>query len=200
MRKDYLPPIHIPLEEEPSPDHPHRTPRDWIRALLPFSLALLVSLGVILLFAKFQDKIEALEGYGYLGAFFIGLLGNATVILPAPSLAFTTALGVALNPLLVGVAAGAGEALGEMTGYVGGISGKAIVENHARYETIKHYMARYGEWAFFLLALIPNPLFDIAGIAAGIVRFPIWRFLLSVWAGKTLKAIVFAGLGRQLLS
>jgi len=198
MHKDHLP-IPIP-GEDPSPDYHQRMPGDWVRALLPFSLALLVSLGVILLFTRFQDKIEALKGYGYLGAFFIGLLSNATVILPAPSLAFTTALGVALNPLLVGIAAGTGEALGEMTGYLGGISGKAIIENHAHYERIRNSMARYGERAFFLLALIPNPLFDLAGIAAGVVRFPIWRFLLSVWAGKTLKAILFAGLGRKLLS
>jgi uncharacterized membrane protein YdjX (TVP38/TMEM64 family) len=198
MHKDHLP-IPIP-GEDPSPDYHRRTPGDWVRALLPFSLALLVSLGVILLFTRFQDKIETLKGYGYLGAFFIGLLSNATVILPAPSLAFTTALGVALNPLLVGIAAGAGEALGEMTGYLGGISGKAIIENHAHYALIKDSMVRYGERAFFLLALIPNPLFDLAGIAAGVVRFSIWRFLLSVWAGKTLKAILFAGLGRKLLS
>jgi uncharacterized membrane protein YdjX (TVP38/TMEM64 family) len=61
-------------------------------------------------------------------------------------------------------------------------------------------MDRYGGWFFFILAAIPNPLFDVAGIAAGVVRFPIWKFLLSAWAGKTLKAILFAGAGRQLLT
>lgn len=192
--------LHAPTQtggEQPVIDP--RTPGDWVRALLPLALALLLSLLIILLITKFKEQTEALKGYGYLSAFVIGFLGNATVILPAPSLAFTTALGGVLNPLLVGVAAGAGEALGEMTGYLAGISGKTIIENRTRYENVQGYMDRYGGWVFFFLAAIPNPLFDIAGIAAGVVRFPVWKFLLSAWAGKTLKAIIFAGAGRQLL-
>jgi membrane protein DedA with SNARE-associated domain len=50
------------------------------------------------------------------------------------------------------------------------------------------------------LAAIPNPLFDIAGFVAGVVRYPVWKFLLNVWAGKTIKAILFAALGHRLLS
>jgi membrane protein YqaA with SNARE-associated domain len=176
------------------------TASDWVRALLPLALALLFSLLIILLITQFKAQLEALQGYGYLGAFVIGFLGNATVILPAPSLAFTTALGSILNPILVGVAAGAGEALGEMTGYLAGMSGNAVIENGARYEAVQVRMDRYGAWVFFVLAAIPNPLFDIAGIAAGVVRFPVWKFLFSAWAGKTLKAVVFAGIGRQLLN
>jgi membrane protein YqaA with SNARE-associated domain len=181
-----------------SNDKPH-TLGDWVRALSPLALALLLSLTIILLVAVFREKVEALKGYGYLGAFAVGFAGNATVILPAPSLAFTVALGGILNPLLVGVVAGAGEALGEMTGYLAGISGKRIVESRDRYEKVQRLMDRHGGWVFFVLAAIPNPLFDIAGITAGVVRFPVWKFLLSAWAGKTIKAILFAGLGRQLL-
>jgi membrane protein YqaA with SNARE-associated domain len=197
--------------DHPNPSHTHvetghetpvvdpRTPQDWLRNLLPLALAILFSLTVFLLISKFKEQIEALETYGYLGAFIVGFLGNATIILPAPSLAFTAALGGVLNPLLVGVAAGAGEALGEMTGYLAGISGKAIIENRARYEVMQRYMDRYGGWVFFVLAAIPNPLFDVAGIAAGMIHFPIWKFLLYAWAGKTFKAIVFAGAGSRLL-
>jgi membrane protein YqaA with SNARE-associated domain len=193
-------PLPIPTQtDSEGPVIDPRTPRDWLRALLPLALAFSFSLLVILLITRFKGQIEALKGYGYLGAFVIGFLGNATVILPAPSLAFTTALGSVLNPLLVGVAAGAGEALGEMTGYLAGISGKAIIGNRTRYETVQGHMDRYGGWVFFALAAIPNPLFDIAGIAAGVIRFPVRKFLLSAWAGKTLKATLFAGAGRHLL-
>jgi membrane protein YqaA with SNARE-associated domain len=187
-----------PVEEEEPVIEP-RTPRDWVRALAPFVLALLFSLAITLSITRCRDQVESLKGYGYLGAFVIGFLGNATVILPAPSLAFTAALGGVLNPVLVGFAAGAGEALGEVTGYLAGISGQAIIENRTRYETMRRYMDRYGGWVFFVLAAIPNPLFDIAGIAAGVVRYPLWKFLLSAWAGKTLKAVLFANAGRQLL-
>lgn len=171
----------------------------WIRATLPLTLAILVSVGVIILITAFGDQIEKLKGYGYLGAFLIGFLANATVLLPAPSLAFTAALGGVLNPLLVGIAAGTGEALGEITGYLAGLSGNAVIEHRAFYESVQRYMERYGAWVFFVLAAIPNPFFDIVGIAAGIVRFPVIAFLLSVWAGKTVKAVFVAGAGRRLL-
>jgi membrane protein YqaA with SNARE-associated domain len=186
--------------EEEKKDAAPRKPAAWFRVLLPLGAALCLSLFVTLLFTKYQDQIEALKGYGYLGAFIIGFLSNATVIVPAPSLAFTAALGGILNPVLVGVAAGAGEALGELTGYLAGLSGNAVIENRPQYETMRSYMERYGGWFFFVLALIPNPFFDIAGIAAGVVRFPVWLFLLSTWVGKTVKAIVLAGAGRQFLS
>jgi membrane protein YqaA with SNARE-associated domain len=140
-----------------------------------------------------------MKEYGYAGAFIVGLLGNATVILPAPSLAFTTALGMSLNPILVGLAAGMGEALGELTGYLAGVGGKTVVESQDRYEWVQSFTDRYGGAFFLFLAAIPNPVFDIAGIVAGVMRYPILKFLLAVWAGKTLKAILFAGAGRHLL-
>jgi uncharacterized membrane protein YdjX (TVP38/TMEM64 family) len=87
-----------------------------------------------------------------------------------------------------------------MTGYLAGISGNTVVENRTHFAGVQSYMDRYGGWVFFVLAAIPNPFFDVAGITAGVVRFPVWIFLLSVWAGKTLKAIVLAGAGHQLLS
>jgi membrane protein YqaA with SNARE-associated domain len=171
-----------------------------VGAFAPLAMAIALSLAIALLITSFEGQIEALKGYGYLGAFLIGFLGNATVILPAPSLAFTTALGGVLDPLLVGVTAGAGEALGELTGYLAGVTGKRIVQDRPSYDLIQGYMDRFGGWVIFVLAAIPNPLFDLAGLAAGVMRFPVWKFLLAAWFGKTLKAVVFAGLGRQLFN
>ena len=39
---------------------------------------------------------------------------------------------------------------------------------------------------------MPNPLFDVAGIAAGALRYPLWQFLLVVGSGKMVKFFVFA--------
>ena len=44
----------------------------------------------------------------------------------------------------------------------------------------------------FVVSLIPNPIFDVVGISAGALRYPIWRFLAVVWAGKVFKFLVFA--------
>ena len=48
-------------------------------------------------------------------------------------------------------------------------------------------MRRRGWLVLFLVSLVPNPIFDIVGIAAGALHYPVWRFLGLVWAGKILK-------------
>ena len=53
-------------------------------------------------------------------------------------------------------------------------------------------MQRYGTWTIFVLALIPNPVFDLGGMAAGTLRFPVPKFLVACTAGKVIKNMVFA--------
>ena len=53
-------------------------------------------------------------------------------------------------------------------------------------------MERRGLLLIFLVSVIPNPFFDVVGIAAGGVRFPLRRFMLTVWVGKTLKSMMVA--------
>jgi uncharacterized membrane protein YdjX (TVP38/TMEM64 family) len=127
------------------------------------------------------------------------LLGNATVILPAPSLAIVSVVGAVLNPYLVGLIAGAGSALGELTGYLAGYSGRAVVQDEKRYAQVSRWMQRHGLWVIFVLSVIPNPLFDLAGIAAGVLRIPVHHFLLACFAGKTVKTTLFALGGNTLL-
>jgi membrane protein YqaA with SNARE-associated domain len=127
-------------------------------------------------------------------------LGNATIILPAPSLALVFAMGSALPPLLVGLSAGIGEALGELTGYAAGFGGRAAIENQRAYDRLAAWMQRRGSVTVFVLSVIPNPFFDLAGIAAGTLRYPVWRFLLFCWLGKTIKTTAIAWAGAQSLT
>ncbi len=53
-------------------------------------------------------------------------------------------------------------------------------------------MRKYGGWIILLLAFIPNPFFDLAGIAAGVLRIPLWQFLLFCSIGKILKMLIFS--------
>jgi uncharacterized membrane protein YdjX (TVP38/TMEM64 family) len=123
------------------------------------------------------------------------LLGNATIVLPAPGLTLVFALGSALNPIATGLAAGAGAALGELTGYLAGYTGREVVEDQALYRRFEGWMKRYGSATLFILAIIPNPFFDIAGVVAGALGFTWWRFLLVSWAGKTIQGIMIAYAG-----
>jgi membrane protein DedA with SNARE-associated domain len=165
------------------------------RPLLGLGIAAAISVGVILI----SSRVEQFGLYGYPGVFAINLLGNATVILPAPSLAVVSVMGTVLNPFLVGLAAGAGAALGELTGYLAGWSGQAVIGNQERYRRMLGWTDKYGLWVVFVLSVIPNPLFDLAGIAAGAVKIPVLQFLLVCWLGKTVKTTLFALGGSALL-
>ncbi len=167
----------------------------WLQKYGPRLLALLFSITVTALILSFREHLLELGAYGYLGVFLISMLGTATVILPVPSLAIVFAGGGVLNPLLVGLVAGLGEPIGELTAYLTGYAGNVVVEDSERFDRIRNWMERRGFATLFVLSVIPNPLFDWAGIAAGMLRFPVPRFLLACWMGKTLKAIAIAYLG-----
>ena len=94
--------------------------------------------------------------------------------------------------------AGLGAALGEMTGYLAGIGGRSVVEKRALYDRLCRWMGKGGVFAVFLLAFVPNPIFDLGGMVAGTLRMPIWLFLLAGWTGKSLKFTLVA-LSGQLL-
>ncbi len=119
-------------------------------------------------------------------------MANATVFLPAPGVAVVFAMGSIFNPLGVALAAGAGGALGELSGYLAGFSGQAVVERTDIYERINPWVQKYGGWAILVLSAIPNPFFDVAGVAAGIAKMPLRSFLFACWIGQTIKMAMFA--------
>jgi len=127
--------------------------------------------------------------------FLASVISSATLFLPVPGLAITTLVGSLINPLAVGIVAGVGQTLGEMTGYMAGYSGQGLVERTKAYERLEGWMSRnerMAELVVFVLALIPNPLFDAAGMIAGALRFPAWKYLLAAGLGKVIKNIIFA--------
>ena len=173
-----------------------RKASSWLRAAVRVVLVTAM-LGLSAAIYVFRNSFAQLAAVGYPGIFLVSLLGNATIILPAPSLFLVFAMGSALPFLLVGLSAGVGEALGELTGYAAGASGRAVIEKRQVYERMRRWMQRRGGLTVFVLSVIPNPLFDLAGIAAGSLRYPLWRFLLFCWLGKTIKTTLVAWAGAQ---
>jgi membrane protein YqaA with SNARE-associated domain len=140
----------------------------------------------------FQEQIKNLGAYGYPGIFVLSILANATVIIPLPGVLLTAAMAVILNPFWVAIAAGSGAALGELSGYLAGFSGQAVVERADRQERLVNWMRKYGDVTIVVLAFIPNPAFDMAGITAGALKMPVGRFLFWVWIGKLAKMMLIA--------
>ncbi|NPA06009.1 MAG: VTT domain-containing protein [Chloroflexi bacterium] len=152
-------------------------------------LALGAMLLLSLLILVFQDQLQRFRTYGYVGLFVITLLSNATVIFPAPSMVLPLTMATVLNPWAVAVIAAAGAALGELSGYLAGFTGKAFIEDYRLYQRVRGWMARHGEVVIFILAALPVPIFDLAGIIAGATRIPILRFLAWTFAGKLVKML-----------
>ncbi len=87
-------------------------------ALFVVSTGLLVVITAALL--PLLDEIGA---WGYLAAFVVNALSSATVVIPGPGFAAILVMAKDLNWLALGIAAGIGGTLGEMTAYYIGTQG-----------------------------------------------------------------------------
>lgn len=168
-------------------------------------LAICVLLAVIFSVAMVYllSLLGGFEKYGYLGVFIANLLSSFTVIFPAPpGMAVTIAVAATANPLWAAVAASIGGALGEITAYYVGFGGRKLtaLDQDPRYKIAEKWMKRYGGFAIFIFAFIPIFIFDLVGIVAGVLRFPIGKFLLFCWAGRLPRAFIEAYLGAWIFS
>jgi uncharacterized membrane protein YdjX (TVP38/TMEM64 family) len=184
----------VTLEVQPV-DSPASKPENKTLTFISRVLAVLAVIGITVYVYSIRDRVEDFAELGYFGAFLIMLIANATVILPAPGVAVIFAMGGVLNPLGVALAAGVGGTFGELTGYLAGYGGQSAVENTKIYNRILPWVQKYGAWVILVLSAFPNPFFDMAGIAAGIAKIPVWQFMLACWVGQTIKMALFAFAG-----
>lgn len=158
--------------------------------------SLLLAMMVTALIVYTYDPEYDYAALGYTGIFLASLIGNATLIVPAPVMLIVFAAGAGTgNTLLIGLLAGIGATIGESTGYLAGYGGHKILEHSERKQRIAHEMERRGFFYIMGLAFIPNPLFDAAGIVAGTLRYSWKKFFVAALIGKTAKmlAVAFAG-------
>lgn len=166
-------------------------------ALVRLSVLVLVAALMVAIYV-YRDRVQSLTQYGYIGIFFITLIANATVFLPIPGVAVVFAMGGIFHPFLIAIFAGCGAATGELSGYLVGFSGQGLAERSKLYFRILEWMKthqRWVGWFILIFAAIPNPFFDAAGIAAGTLRMPVWRFMIFCTAGSILKMLAFAYAG-----
>ncbi len=184
-----------------APGQPTAKNTVWSRigSILLRVVILLVVILISVLIYVFRDRVQELKSFGYAGIFLLSILANATIILPAPAVALVFSWGAVFNPILVALAAGAGASLGELSGYLAGFSGQKVVEKTALVTKLVGWMKRYGGWIILLLAFIPNPVFDVAGIIAGMLKMPLRKFLFFCFIGKTLKMLIFAVSGSRII-
>ena len=158
--------------------------------------------GFAIAFFYFSANIESLKSYGYAGLFLINVIGAASILLPSPAAASVFGGGALLQDFLgvpafiwVGLVAGLGEAVGEFSGYAAGYGGRLIIQERPAYARIHDWMQKRGFITMFLMSTIPNPAFDVAGLAAGAVQMPLRSFFVAVLSGKIIKDTWMAAAG-----
>lgn len=183
------------LEEavESGPKPP--TPTDWRMNALRIAALLAIILGSCWL-ALNPEWVRSFGRWGYFSVFAISLLSSATVLIPAPGLAVVFAMGGALDPVTLGIIAGIGSGLGELSGYIAGASGRGLILRNKGINSHLHWFtARYTYPALFVLAVLPMPVFDLAGVMAGALKMRVSHFLAVVISGKIVKHILVAMVG-----
>lgn len=184
-------------------------------AIVVGALVLVPSIGLLILPFWVDLSDDRFSTFGYAGVFLANLASTATVFIPVPGLTATgqtliNEQGAILNPFLVGLLGGLGMALGEVTAYAAGAVGsemakegqlqaprpiRGAVERVIRW--VDWLMDRYAFATLLVLAAIPNPTFEFAGITAGAVRMNFWRFMAAVTIGKVMRGLLLAYLGNK---
>ncbi|PJF47799.1 MAG: DedA family protein [Chloroflexi bacterium] len=178
--------------ETPMDTTAERVLKNRDRAVVMFIVAIAISVAVLLLSTRFRDVLIAFGQLGLVGLFILSAVGNATVIIPAPAFVVACAAAPIYGVLHTGLIAGAGSAVGEMTGYMAGYGGTAVLPQGERYQRLHDLTERFGPVVVFLLALLPNPLFDLGGLAAGALKMHPLAFLFATFSGKAVRFMLIA--------
>ena len=121
------------------------------------------------------------ETFGYLGIFFVAIIGTASLFLPTFPLSALIVLSVALklNPLLLALSAGLGSATGELVGYGVGVGGKKFLEKkyEKKLKKIEKMFHKYkGGFTILFFSFLPIVPVDLMGMFSGTIGYSIKKF------------------------
>ena len=176
-----------------------------LKAILLLVAILLVAVGLSLVLNHYlpEEKLEPYAKHGYLAVFLVMFVSSLSIVLPIPgTVVLITAAGMGTWSLpLLALVASVGGALGEISGYLVGYGGRAFIapEQTERYRIAEGLMQRWGGLAIFAFALVPFLIFDFVGIAAGVFRYPVKKFLLYAWLGRLPRSLIEVYVGKSLL-
>lgn len=161
-----------------------------IRRFFEVALLLLIIALSVAIFI-FRDQLTDVGEVGYIGLFLLCFLANSSVLLPAPSLMIAASCALILNPFWVAVVASLGSTTGELVGYAFGKTGSSVSPKFSSLLDKLNRHIKNPSMLIFVLALLPLPLFDVAGIYSGASRMRLGKFYLLCFAGKLIKMLVY---------
>ncbi|MCL5675891.1 MAG: VTT domain-containing protein [Patescibacteria group bacterium] len=176
--------------------------------------ALTFSLLAIWLVLTQKNLLLKYSTLGYFGLLVSNFLTSAAVFLPVPTLAASFLSGNVLNPILIGLFAGTGSAMGDFVAYLLGFGARKIVvgvwqkeQKQGRFKidagqkkNLKFWFKQNAFLTVFILAFLPNPFFDGVGLLAGVFNMKPRDFLLATTLGRVLRNTILAFSGQKILS
>ena len=150
-------------------------------------IALILFVIVSLMAWKLTGVMKKWMPLTLLGLLLTCFVMNSTVLLPSSSLLVVLEYSYVLNPLSVIIVGAIGASLGELTGYMVGVEGRTIVRKITRRANFR----THSFWLVVLFAVVPFPIFDIAGIVAGSIRMNPLKFLMAGFIGKAVKMGIY---------
>jgi membrane protein YqaA with SNARE-associated domain len=140
----------------------------------------------------------AFTSFAYVGAFVVTFLANALIVIPIPYIPIVAHIGATAGmPWLVVVLGALASVLGESVAFLAGRAEEGLVSEHPVYRRV-HRVAQRPLLAgamLFAFAVPPNPIFDVAGLAAGAVGVRYRVFFIAVFAARLIRLAVIVWLG-----
>jgi len=151
--------------------------------------------------ALLNELVALTDEYGLLGVFLISFVGNAIPYATVPYLAVIAALagqkGLTLwDAVLWSVVGGLGAALGKVVVYLTGLGTSELLPERVRknFEIFSKIAQRGIFIAIFLFAALPLPD-DVLYIPLGVAKYPLHKFFIAVWLGKTIITFMSIAFG-----
>ena len=143
----------------------------------------------------------AFTSFAYVGVFVVTFLANALIAIPIPYIPIVAHIGATADmPWLVVVLGALASVLGESVAFLAGRAEEGLVSEHPIYKRVHRVAERpfLAGAMLFAFAVPPNPVFDVAGLAAGAVGVRYRVFFVSVFAARLIRLAVIVWLGTML--
>ncbi|MDD5289172.1 MAG: VTT domain-containing protein [Dehalococcoidales bacterium] len=176
---------------------------------------IIATIGVCVLLIRYWRYLRQFQILIYLGLFFTAVLAGSPIPIPTPCMALTFTLGSKFEPVVIGLIASSGAAIGSMLVYFTARTGRHFLPSlnisdpankiysspagkflqKIKLPRVVEFVNRRGNVGVFLFSIFPNPLLMPLLVTMGISRVRVWKVTISCWLGHSVLFLVLAFLG-----
>lgn len=173
------------------------------------------TIGGCVLLIRYWKYLSQFQILVYLGLFLTAILAGSPIPIPTPCMALTFTLGSKFEPVVIGIIAGLGAAIGSMLVYFTARTGRRFLPSlnisdpankiysgpvgkflqKIKMPRVVGFANRRGIAGVFLFSIFPNPLLMPLLVTMGISRVRAWKVAITCWLGHSVLFLALAFLG-----